>query len=139
MPPRAMLEAAALESTYAADEAVGPAPPEIVREVDRHALVLLDEIGVGTDPSEGAALAQAILERLAEADARVIATTHYNLLKEMADVDPRFENASVAIGGRETIRTEETRVWRREPATTDLGKWKLVHFHRSVPTTAYAG
>jgi hypothetical protein len=34
MPPRAMLEAAALESTYAADEAVGPAPPEIVREVE---------------------------------------------------------------------------------------------------------
>ncbi len=68
---------------------------EIVREVDAHTLVLLDEVGVGTDPSEGAALAQAILERLADADARVIATTHYNLLKEMADVDPRFANASV--------------------------------------------
>ncbi len=49
----------------------------------------------GTDPSEGAALAQAILETLADAGARVIATTHYGLLKEMADVDPRFANASV--------------------------------------------
>ena len=67
----------------------------IVERAGRHSLVVLDEIGVGTDPGEGAALAQAILERLADDGARVITTTHYNLLKEMADVDPRFENASV--------------------------------------------
>lgn len=58
-------------------------------------LVILDEIGTGTDPGEGASLAQAILERLAEADARVLTTTHFGLLKEMADLDPRFANASV--------------------------------------------
>jgi len=58
-------------------------------------VVVLDEVGVGTDPGEGAALAQAILETLADAGARVITTTHYGLLKEMADVDPRFANASV--------------------------------------------
>ncbi|MBW2696206.1 MAG: Smr/MutS family protein [Deltaproteobacteria bacterium] len=69
----------------------------IVTSARRHSLVVLDEIGVGTDPGEGAALAQSILERLAGSGARVIATTHYNLLKEMADVDPRFENASVAF------------------------------------------
>ncbi len=68
---------------------------EIVREAGPRSLVALDEVGVGTDPSEGAALAQATLESLADAGARVVATTHYNLLKEMADVDPRFENASV--------------------------------------------
>jgi DNA mismatch repair protein MutS2 len=67
----------------------------IVREADGRSLVALDEIGVGTDPGEGAALAQAVLERLADAGARVMATTHYGLLKEMADTDPRFENASV--------------------------------------------
>ncbi len=67
----------------------------IVAEADAHTLAVLDEVGVGTDPSEGAALAQACLEALADAGARVIATTHYNLLKELADVDPRFENASV--------------------------------------------
>jgi DNA mismatch repair protein MutS2 len=67
----------------------------IVAEASPRAFVVLDEVGVGTDPSEGAALAQAILETLADAGARVIATTHYGLLKEMADVDPRFENASV--------------------------------------------
>jgi DNA mismatch repair protein MutS2 len=68
---------------------------EIVAEADAGTLAVLDEVGVGTDPSEGAALAQACLEALADAGARVVATTHYNLLKELADVDARFENASV--------------------------------------------
>ncbi len=67
----------------------------IVGVAGPRSLVVLDEIGVGTDPGEGAALAQSILEALADRGARVITTTHYNLLKEMADVDPRFENASV--------------------------------------------
>ncbi len=68
---------------------------EIVGRAREHSLVLLDEIGVGTDPGEGAALAQAVLEELASRGALVITTTHYNLLKEMAEVDPRFCNASV--------------------------------------------
>ncbi len=68
---------------------------EIVHDARRHSLVVLDEIGVGTDPGEGSALAQSVLERLADSGALVIATTHYNLLKEMAAVDPRFCNASV--------------------------------------------
>jgi DNA mismatch repair protein MutS2 len=67
----------------------------IVRAAGPRTLALLDEVGVGTDPSEGAALAQSVLEVLADAGARVVATTHYNLLKEMAEVDPRFANASV--------------------------------------------
>lgn len=67
----------------------------IVEAASHHTLALLDEVGVGTDPSEGAALAQSILEALATRGARVIATTHYNLLKEMAEVDERFCNASV--------------------------------------------
>lgn len=66
----------------------------IVDTADSRTLVVLDEIGDGTDPGEGAALAQAVLEALASAGARVIATTHYGLLKEMAQVDARFENAS---------------------------------------------
>ncbi len=67
----------------------------IVSEAGPRSLVLLDEIGVGTDPGEGTALAQAILEVLAHSEARVVATTHFGLLKEMADVDARFENACV--------------------------------------------
>jgi DNA mismatch repair protein MutS2 len=68
---------------------------KITHRCSAHSLVLLDEIGIGTDPGEGAALAQAILETLAERGARVVVTTHYNLLKEMAEVDERFANASV--------------------------------------------
>jgi DNA mismatch repair protein MutS2 len=67
----------------------------IVREANARSLVVLDEIGVGTDPGEGAAIAQAVLEALADAGARVVTTTHYNLLKEMAEVDERLANASV--------------------------------------------
>jgi DNA mismatch repair protein MutS2 len=68
---------------------------QIVAAAGPNSLALLDELGVGTDPGEGAALAQAILEILADAGARVVATTHFSLLKEMASVDERFCNASV--------------------------------------------
>jgi DNA mismatch repair protein MutS2 len=67
----------------------------IVERASERSLVVLDEVGVGTDPSEGAALAQAVLEALADSGARVVTTTHYNLLKEIAAVDPRFENGCV--------------------------------------------
>lgn len=66
----------------------------IVEAADARSLVVLDEIGDGTDPGEGAALAQAVLEALAGAGARVVVTTHYALLKELAQVDARFENGS---------------------------------------------
>lgn len=69
----------------------------IVEDAGPDTLVVLDEIGTGTDPGEGAALAQAVLEALADAGTRVVTTTHFNLLKEMAAVDSRFENASVEI------------------------------------------
>jgi DNA mismatch repair protein MutS2 len=68
---------------------------ETLREARPGVLVCLDEIGVGTDPSEGAAIAQSALEALASSGALVVTTTHYNLLKEMAEVDERFENACV--------------------------------------------
>jgi DNA mismatch repair protein MutS2 len=67
----------------------------IVDAASERSLVVLDEVGVGTDPGEGASLAQAALEILADAGARVVVTTHYNLLKEIAEVDERFENARV--------------------------------------------
>jgi len=61
------------------------------------ALVLLDEVGAGTDPQEGAALATALLQQLADRARLTIATTHFGELKALKYADPRFENASVAF------------------------------------------
>lgn len=68
---------------------------DILSRVERHSLVLLDELGAGTDPAEGAALAMAFLEYLLQKDARVIATTHLGELKSFAYNEPGVENASV--------------------------------------------
>jgi DNA mismatch repair protein MutS2 len=67
----------------------------ILREVNNRSLVLLDEVGAGTDPDEGAALARAILEFLRLRGARVIATSHYGELKSYAFTTPGVQNASV--------------------------------------------
>ena len=68
---------------------------EILTEADDRSLVLMDELGAGTDPDEGAALAQAILEALAARGALVMATTHLEPLKTFASTHPRARNAAV--------------------------------------------
>ncbi len=68
---------------------------KIVRQIGRSALVLMDELGAGTDPTEGSALARSVLEFLASRRARTVATTHYSELKEYAYSHPHVENASV--------------------------------------------
>ncbi len=60
-----------------------------------NSLVLLDEVGAGTDPSEGSALAIALLRHLAESALLTVATTHFGELKALKYEDDRFENASV--------------------------------------------
>jgi DNA mismatch repair protein MutS2 len=70
---------------------------EILAVAGPRTLVLLDELGAGTDPTEGAALGTALLEALLERGARVIATTHLEPLKVFAQVEPRLENATVAF------------------------------------------
>ncbi|MCL1917389.1 MAG: endonuclease MutS2 [Peptococcaceae bacterium] len=68
---------------------------DILAEADESSLVFFDEIGAGTDPSEGAALAMAIVEDLLRRGCRGMATTHYGTLKTFAYNTHRVENASV--------------------------------------------
>jgi DNA mismatch repair protein MutS2 len=67
-----------------------PPPPSLT-----NALILLDEVGAGTDPTEGTALAIALLKHLAGQARLTVATTHYGELKALKYQDARFENASV--------------------------------------------
>lgn len=61
---------------------------EILEQADRHSLVLLDELGSGTDPIEGAALAEAVIQRLKDNGAKLMVTTHYQELKLYATEQP---------------------------------------------------
>ncbi|MBQ8427195.1 MAG: endonuclease MutS2, partial [Clostridia bacterium] len=75
----------------------------IINSVDEKSLVLIDEIGAGTDPEEGSALALAIIEKLLERNCFGIITTHYSRLKEFAMQNSKIENASMEFDAQ-TLR-----------------------------------
>ncbi len=68
-----------------------------IRAADARTLILFDEIGAGTDPKEGAALAESIVMQLVKSGARMIVTTHYSQLKTLALENPEIENASLSF------------------------------------------
>ncbi|MDZ8083494.1 MAG: endonuclease MutS2 [Nostoc sp. DcaGUA01] len=88
-----------LEALDAGDWGLGTGEEEIPNPQSLiptpHSLVLLDEVGAGTDPVEGSALAIALLQYLANHAQLTIATTHFGELKALKYEDERFENASV--------------------------------------------
>jgi len=69
----------------------------MIKDVTDRSLVLLDELGSGTDPNEGVSLAMAILNRLTQYDIRMMVTTHYSELKSYAYEKPYMATASVAF------------------------------------------
>ena len=76
---------------------------KIINDVDNKSLVLLDEIGAGTDPEEGCALALAIIKKLLDCNCFGIITTHYSKLKEFAIESKKIENASMEFDAK-TLR-----------------------------------
>src|SRR5262249_11770304 len=76
---------------------------EILARASGRSLVLLDELGAGTDPAEGAALGRAILDELDSIGCRSIVTTHIGDLKTYALTNPRAENAAAEFD-RESLR-----------------------------------
>ncbi|CAN7745657.1 endonuclease MutS2 [Paenibacillus sp. LjRoot56] len=70
---------------------------EIMRQANRNTLLLFDEIGSGTEPNEGAALAIAILEEFYQMGCMTVATTHYGEIKEFSERHPDFMNAAMAF------------------------------------------
>lgn len=77
----------------------------ILARATKHSLVLLDELGSGTDPEEGAALAASIIEHLLEVGALVIVTTHLSALKSFAVNDNRIVNASMEFDSATLLPT----------------------------------
>lgn len=78
---------------------------EVLTNSGRNALVLMDELGSGTDPNQGVAIAQALLEAVIETGARVAITTHYLQLKQLAASDARFSVAGMQfVNGRPTYK-----------------------------------
>ena len=67
----------------------------ILKEAGPQDLIILDELGAGTDPAEGMGLAVAILEKLYSQGSMILATTHYSEIKEFAEVTKGFENGSM--------------------------------------------
>lgn len=78
---------------------------EVLRNSGENALVLMDELGSGTDPAQGVAIAQALLEAILETGARVAITTHYMQLKQLAASDSRFQVGGMQfVNGRPTYK-----------------------------------
>lgn len=85
---------------------------DMLPQCDEQTLVLLDELGAGTDPAEGAALAQAMLDYLLARRSRVMATTHYGELKTYAYARQGVQNASVEFDVQTLRPTYHLRIGR---------------------------
>ena len=82
---------------------------KIISEAGQDSLILLDEIGTGTDPAEGSALATAVLLTLQNKNTKVLATTHHGSLKMLANELKGFQNASMEFDSEKLVPTYKFR------------------------------
>ncbi|MDA3902155.1 MAG: endonuclease MutS2 [Desulfuromusa sp.] len=82
---------------------------DILEQADAETLVLLDEAGTGTDPAEGAALVQAVLDQLCQLGAKTLLTTHLGQLKHFAHGQATIENAAVEFDPETLVPTYRLR------------------------------
>jgi DNA mismatch repair protein MutS2 len=101
----------------------------IIKEADSHSLALLDEVGGGTDPAEGAALTMALIDGLRARGARTVVTTHLHLLKAYGAIHPDVVNVSVEFNP-ETLRPTYRLIYGRPGESYALlmaEKWGIPH------------
>jgi dsDNA-specific endonuclease/ATPase MutS2 len=91
---------------------------EILQASGSRSLVLIDELGAGTDPDEGAAIGQAVVSELLRLRAKAVVTTHLSTLKAIAFTTPRVDNAAVEFDPQSSRRDAERA--RREARDAEL-------------------
>jgi DNA mismatch repair protein MutS2 len=101
-------------------------------------LVLLDELGVGTDPEEGSALAAAVILTLVERGTKLVVTTHYSVLKTLSERDRRIQNAAFLFDEARLAPTYQL-VLGRPGASYALQIARRLDFPDDVVTSAEAG
>lgn len=104
---------------------------DILELVSRESLVLIDEIGSGTDPSEGVALATSILQYLRDRVGLAVVTTHYADLSCLKDKDTRFENAAMEFS-LDTLRPTYRILWGSTGDSNALNIAKSIGFDRKI-------
>jgi DNA mismatch repair protein MutS2 len=82
----------------------------ILDKAEKNSLILLDEIGTGTDPSEGASLASAVLKKLSETGSTVFASTHHGSLKLVANEEKNFINAAMEFDNENLTPTYKFKI-----------------------------
>jgi DNA mismatch repair protein MutS2 len=102
---------------------------------NQKSLILLDEVGAGTDPAEGSALAIALLKYLADHALLTIATTHYGELKALKYQDERFENASVEFDDA-TLQPTYRLLWGIPGRSNALAIAKRLGLHSEIVAEA---
>jgi len=105
------------------------ATSKVIKEADKSSLILLDEVGGGTDPTEGAALAMALIDRLRLRGAKTVVTTHLHLLKAYGAINPDVVNVSVEFDP-ETLRPTYRLIYGRPGESYALlmaEKWGFPH------------